>query len=105
MTRPSASIGVAIVSGALAAFLLPPPWLAPLSAAAVISCLIFAVIVRVTTKTEPPSSPVAGILLSAANLPEQPLAEVKEGWALSMFFASAAFLVSMGFVVMALANA
>lgn len=105
MTRPRVSIGVAIVSAVLAVLLLPPQWLAPLFAVAVISCLIFAVIVRINTKTTPPSNAVAGILLSAANLPEQPLAEVKESWALTMLFVSVAFLFSLGLAVMALANA
>jgi Co/Zn/Cd efflux system component len=67
---------------------------------AAICCAISAIIVRFVTKTEPPSDPIAGILLSALNLPEQPLARVKEGRALTTFLASAAFLVSLCLSVM-----
>ncbi|WP_267877651.1 hypothetical protein [Massilia frigida] len=38
------------------------------------------------------------------NLPEQPLAKVKEGWALTLFAASAAFLVSLALAVMVRAS-
>jgi hypothetical protein len=34
------------------------------------------------------------------NLPDQPLAKVKEGWALTSFLALAAFLLSLGLSVM-----
>ena len=105
MTRLSVSIAIAIVAGVAAVFLLPSPWLAPLSVVAAICCTIFAIIVRIDTKTEPPSNAMTGILLSVANLPEQPLAKVKEGWALTTFLASAAFLVSLGLSVMVRANA
>ncbi len=105
MIRSIVSIGIAIVAGVAAAHLLPPPWLAPLSAVAFIFFVVFAIIVRLGTETESPSSFMAGILLSAANLPEQSLAKVSEGWALSIFLASAAFLVSLGVSVMLLANA
>ena len=105
MTRTGVSIGVAVVAGVLAVVFLPPLWLAPLSAVTTISCGISAIIVRVNTKTEPSSNPVAGILLSVVNLPELPLAKVKKDWALSMFLASAAFLVTLGLSVMVLANA
>lgn len=105
MTRPSVSIGIAISAGIAAVYLLPPPWLVPLSAVAAICCAIFAIIVRLDTKTASPSNPVAGILLSAANLPEQPLAKVKAGWALTTFLVSAAFLVSLGLSIMVRANA
>jgi len=105
MTRTSVSIVFAIVAGIAAVYLLPPAWLAPLSATAAICFVIFAIIVRLDTKTEPPANPVAGVLLSIVNLPEQPLAKVKEGWALTTFFASAAFLVSLGLSVMVRANA
>lgn len=105
MTRSSVSIAVAAVAGIAAVYLLPPPWLGPLFAATAICAVIFAIVVRLDTKTEPPANPIAGVLLSIVNLPEQPLAKVKEGWALTAFLASAAFLVSLCLSVMVRANA
>ena len=105
MTRPAVSISIAIVAGIAAVYLLPPPWLVPLSTGAAVLCAIFAMIVRLGTKTERPSNPMKDILLSIANLPEQPLAIVKEGWALTTFLASAAFLISLGLSIMVRASA
>ena len=105
MPRLSVPIGIAIAGGVVATLLLPPSWLGPLSAGVAICCALFAFIIGVNTKTEPHSNRVARIFMLLANLPEQPLARVNEGWALSMFVASAAFLVSLGISVMVLANA
>jgi hypothetical protein len=105
MNRLVVSIVVAISAGIAAVYLLPPPWLAPVSTAAAICAAIFAIIVRLDTKTESPANPVARVLLSLANLPEQPLAKVRKGWALTTFLASAAFLVSLCLSVIVRANA
>lgn len=64
---------------------------------------ISAVIVRMGTKGQP-SSDAKGMVLMLLNLPEQPLAKVKEGWALILFSASAAFLVSLALAVMVRAS-
>jgi hypothetical protein len=105
MAHLGVSVGIPLTVGFVAVYLLPPQWLVSISTVAAILCVIFATIARFETRTEPPSNRVTGILLLVANLPEQPLAKVKEGWALSWFYASAAFLVSLGVSVMALANA
>ena len=104
MTRSISSIAIAIISGIAAVYLLPLPWLGPLAATACILAFIFAFIVRLSTKTELPANPIAGVLLSLVNLPEQPLAKVNEGWALTMFLSSAAFLVSLALAVLVRAN-
>jgi hypothetical protein len=105
MNRLVVSIFVATIAGSVAVCLLPPPWLAPLSAVAAICAAIFAFIVRINTKTQQPSAnPEASALLSLANLPEQPLAKVRKGWALTMFLTSAAFLISLCLAVIVRAN-
>ena len=105
MNRLVVSIFVATIAGSLAVYLLPPPWLAPLSAVTAICTAIFAIIVRINTRAQPPSAnPVASALLSLANLPEQPLAKVRKGWALTMFLTSAAFLISLCLAVIVRAN-
>jgi uncharacterized membrane protein YfcA len=100
MARHGIATAVGIVAGIVAVYLLPPPWLAPLSAIAAICCAISAIIVRCNTKTEPPSNPTAGILLSVLNLPDRPFAPVKEDRALTTFLALAAFLASLCLSVM-----
>jgi hypothetical protein len=105
MAHLGISVGIPLAVGFVTVYLLPPPWLVPISTVAAVLCFIFATVARVETKTEPPSNRITGFLLLVANLPEQPLAKVKEGWALSWFYASTAFLVSLGLSVMALANA
>ena len=105
MTRPHVSIGIAIVAGIATVYLLPPSWLAPVSAVAATCCAIFAIIARLDTKREPPSNSMASILLSVVNLPEQPLAKVNESWALTTFLAFAAFIVALALSVMVRANA
>ena len=100
MSRLGTSILIALFAGIVAVYLLPPSWLAPLSTCAAICVAIFAIIVRLETKTEPPAVPLAGVLLSILNLPEQPLAKVKDGRALRMFFVTSAFLVALGLSVM-----
>ena len=104
MTRPYISSCIAIVAGIAAVFLLPPPWLIPVATVSASCCAIFAIIVRLGTKTEPPANPMAEVVLSVANLPEQPLAKAKEGWALNAFIASAAFLVSLGLSIIVRAS-
>jgi negative regulator of sigma E activity len=104
MLRLTTVLSIAIVAGIAAVFLLPPPWLEPIAAVAAVCALVLAIIVRVNTKTEPPDNAVAGVLLSIINLPEQPLAKVTEGRALTAFLASAAFLVSLALSVMVRAN-
>ncbi len=105
MTHPGVFIVIAIVAGIAAVYLLPPPWLVPLSAADAICAAIFAIIVRLDTKAESPANPMSGVLLSITNLPEQPLAEIKKCWALTTFLASAAFLVSLCLSVIVRENA
>jgi hypothetical protein len=105
MPRLTTVLSIAIVAGIAAIFLLPPPWLEPIAAVAAVCALVLVIIVRVnTTKTEPPDNAVAGVLLSIINLPEQPLAKVTEGRALTAFLGSAAFLVSLALSVMVRAN-
>ena len=104
MTRLAVPIAIAIIAGIAAVYVLPPLWLAPLGAGVAICAAILAVVVLLGTKTQPRSA-MAGVLLSLVNLPEQPLAKVKEGWALTAFLASASFLVSLGLAVMVRANA
>ncbi len=104
MTRTGISIAISIVAGIASVYLLPLLWLGPLATAAAICAAIFMVIVRLNTKTEPPANPIAGALLLIVNLPEQPLAKVNEGWTLTVFLASAAFLISLGLSVIVLAN-
>ena len=104
MAHSSVPTGIAIAVGVGAVYLLPPPWLAPLSAFAAACCAAFAIILRFSTNTEQPSNAAASILLSTINLPEQPLAKVKEGWCLSGFLTLAAFLVSLGLSVLVRAS-
>lgn len=75
-----------------------------MSVAAAVCAFAFAIVVRLGTATKPPENPVAGILLSALNLPEEPLAKVKPGWALTSFLALTAFLASVAVMVMVRAN-
>jgi hypothetical protein len=105
VNRAGISILVAVGAGIAAVYLLPPSWLAPLSAVAAVCAAIFAIISRFQTKTEPPADPLGGVLLSVVNLPEQPLAKVKAGWALTTFLVAAAFLVAIGLSVMVRAYA
>ena len=104
MNRAGTSILVAIVAGVAAVYLLPPPWLAPLSAGVAVCGVILAIILRLGTRTEPPAIPLVRILLSLSSLPEQPLAKVKAGWALTTFLAAAAFLVAIALSVMVRAH-
>ena len=105
MNRTAVSAAIAAIAGVAFVYLLPLPWLAPLSTVTAIFCAIFAIIVRLSTTTEPPSNPMASILLSVANLPEQPLAKVKAGWPLTAFLTSATLLISLGLSIMVRANA
>ena len=105
MNRPAIPIAIAVVAGIAAVYVLPPLWLAPLSAGVAICGFIFSIVARLSTRTESPANPIGGILLSMVNLPEQPFAKVKEGWALTMFLSSAAFLVALGLSVMVRAHA
>ena len=105
MIRRGVLIGVAIVAGIAAFCLLPPAWLANLAKFVAICCASSAIIARIDTKTNPHSNPVASVALSVLNLPEQPLAKVTDGWALSIFLVSAAFLVSLSLSILLLSNA
>jgi hypothetical protein len=105
INRSGALIASASAVGVASVYLLPPEWLGPLAAAAAIGALMLAVIVRVSTATESPSNTMTGILLSLANLPEQPLAKVAKGRALTLFLVLAAFLVSVALAVLVRANA
>ena len=105
MTRFGASIAISIVAGTACVYLLPPPWLGPISAVVAICAGILALVVRITTRTVPPPNPVTGVLLSLVNLPEQPLATVKEGWPVATLLALAAFLASLALSVVVRANA
>jgi len=104
MNRAGTSILVAIVAGVAAVYLLPPRWLAPLSAGVAVCGVILAIILRLGTRAEPPAIPLVRILLSLSSLPEQPLAKVKAGWALTTFLAAAAFLVAIALSVMVRAH-
>jgi hypothetical protein len=105
MNRSGVSIASASAVGVACVYLLPPEWLGPLAGAAAIGAFILAIIVRVSTATESPSNPMTSVLLSLANLPEQPLAKVAKGWALTVFLVLAAFLVSVALAVLVRANA
>jgi hypothetical protein len=105
MTPRGISIALAVVAGIAAVFALPPSWLTPLSELAAVCGVVSALIARVSTKTAAPSNPGAEAALFLANLPEEPLAPVKPGWALSIFLTSAAFLISAGLTIIARANA
>ena len=105
MNRSGLSIVCASAVGAVSVYLLSPEWLGPLAAAAAIGAFILAIIVRVSTATESPSNPMTVVLLSLANLPEQPLVKVAKGWPLSLFSVLAAFLVSVALAVLVRANA
>ena len=105
MNRTAVSAALAAIVGVAFVYLLPPPWLAPISTVTAILCAIFALIVRLSTTTEPPSNPMAGILLSVVNLPEQPLAKVKAGWPLTAFLTSATLLISLALSIMVRASA
>lgn len=105
MTPRGISIAVAVLLGIAAVFVLPSWWLGSLSELAAVCGLVSALIARLSTKTTAPANPVAETALFLANLPEEPLAPVKPGWALSIFLTSAAFLVSAGLTIIARANA
>ena len=105
MNRTAVSAAIAATMGVAFVYLLPPPWLTPISTVTAILCAIFALIVRLSKTTEPPSNPMAGILLSVVNLPEQPLAKVKAGWPLTAFLASATLLISLALSIMVRASA
>ena len=105
MNRLGVSAATALVAGVASVYLLPPQWLGHIATAAAICAAICAIIVRANTEMEAPSNPMNSILLALVNLPEQPLAKVKEGWALTAFLTSAAFLVSLGLSVLVRANA
>ena len=96
MSRALASVILAIAVAVAVVFISPVTWFTWVFGAAIASCLVFAIIVRVDTKTARPVSPVAGFVLLALNLPEQPLAKVAISWALTSFFVSAAFAISLG---------
>ncbi len=104
MSRRGFFIAIAAVAGIAAVCALPPLWLSPVAEAATVCGAVLAIIVRLGTSTGAPSNAMAGVLLSILNLPEQPLAKVREGWALTSFLSCAAFLVSMGLSVVVRAN-
>ncbi len=104
MSRHSLSITIAAVAGIAAVYLLPALWLGPVAEAAAVCGAVLAFIVRIGASTRTSSSAAAGVLLSMLNLPEQPLAKVRQGWALTSFLACAAFLVSLGLSLLVRAN-
>ena len=105
MNRNIVCITSAVAAGVAVVYLLPPAWLGPLAEAAAICAAILVVIIRIGTTTKPPENLAAGLTLQLLNLPERPLAEVKKDWALTAFFTSSAFLVSLGLSVMVRAGA
>ena len=105
MTRAVAFVGSSFVAGVAAVFVLPPAWLGPLAAVAAICAFAVAIVLRFSAGAEDPASPAAEVLLSVLNLPEQPLAKVKQGWALVAFLSLAAFLVALAVFVMVRASA
>ena len=105
MNRSGALIAGSSAVGVASVYLLPPDWLGPLAAAAAIGAFILAIIIRVGTTTESPSNSMASVLLSIANLPEQPLARVAKGWALTLFLVLTGFLISVALAVLVRANA
>jgi hypothetical protein len=103
--RLGVCITIAAVLGVAAVYLLPADWLGPLSAAGAIGAAVLVVIVRFGTWMQEPSFPSGiGLLLSMLNLPEQPLAKVRQGWALDAFLTLAAFLVALGLAVVVRAS-
>ena len=105
MSHRGLFIAIAAVAGIAAVWALPPLWLGPVAEAAAACGAVLAIIVRLGTSTGAPSNAMAGVLLSILNLPEQPLAKVRKGWALTSFLACAAFLVSLGLSVVVRDNA
>lgn len=100
MTVSRVFIATAVAAGIGSVWFLPPEWLGPLASVVGICAAISLVMVRLGVKTKPPSSRLAGILLSLANLPEEPSAKINESWKLTTFLALAAFLVAMALSVM-----
>ena len=98
------NIGAALVGFALV-FLVPSTWLGPIAAVAAVAAFVCAIGARIDTKTEPPENPLAEVVLSVLNLPEQPLAKVPDAWPLRSFLALSCFLVGLGIAVMVRANA
>ena len=95
MNRMTFCISIALAAGVGAVSLFPLEWLGPLAEVAAISTAILLLIVRIETKTKPPSNEAAGLVLQLLNLPEQPCAEVKKTWALTGLLTSSTFLVSL----------
>jgi hypothetical protein len=104
MTGAKVSIAMAVLSGFAAVYFLPPPWLEPLATTDAVCCAIFAIVARFNTKTEQTTNSVFGALFLIFSLPERPLTKVHEGWALSIFLASAAFLISIALAIIVRAN-
>ena len=104
MSRSALIIAFALVAGIVAVYVLPALWIGPLTVVAAICALAFALIVRLSTKTEASHNLISGVLLQIFNFPEQPLAKAKEGWPLTTFLALAAFLVSLGLSVIVRAS-
>lgn len=105
MTRSGSSIALATFAGVACVLALPPGWLAPISVTATLAATVSLIVVRFSTRTEPNDKRAVGLLFLVMNLPEQPFAEVKAGWPLTVFLASASFLLALGLAVMVRAYA
>jgi hypothetical protein len=100
MNRSGISMSAGSAAGVAAVYLLPPHWLGPLGAGVGIFAIILVIVIRATTKEEPRESALESAALLFLNIPEQPLAKVTQGWPLTTFLASTAFLVALGMTIM-----
>jgi hypothetical protein len=73
--------------------------LRPVAAIGAGRAAISGVIIRIGTRTKTPASGKASAFL-VFNLPEQPLAKLRNNWALTSFFVAASFLMAMTLSVM-----
>lgn len=94
MSRNIVMAACAVVAGITVVCFLPPNWLGTVAEIGAVCTAVSAILVRIGTKTQPSASAKATVLMWF-NIPEQPLAELKEGWTLTWLFASAAFLISL----------
>jgi len=84
MSRNVVFITCTVVAGIAVVRTLFPIGVGTVAEIGAVCAAISAVIVRIDTRTQPPASASAkASVLLLLDLPEQPLAKVKEGWALT----------------------
>ena len=101
MKHIGVSIILAILAGIAGVYLAPPVWFAWLLGVGCVCTILFGTIARGQTKISEPANPVVGFLLSLINLPEHPMAEVEESWALAAFLTAATFVLSLTLSIIA----